>query len=109
MMAIVCGLTWFATAWLIFQVLSGLIINARFSLGWYGARCYEVIATMVVLPALLCETTALYAKLCRSVVRERDARDAHRMFSLSTGLDVAFKELSGWGPSRSSGRTHRGG
>src|SRR5208282_2652982 len=56
---------------LLFQIMSGFIVNERFTLGWYGARCYAVIATMVVLLALLSETTTLYAKLARSVVRER--------------------------------------
>ena len=61
---------------LLFQIMSGFIVNERFTVGWYGARFYAVIATFVALIVLLSEATALYAKLARSVVRERGAREA---------------------------------
>jgi len=64
---------------LLFQIMSGFIVNERFTLGWYGARGYGLIATMAVLLALLSETTALYAKLARSVIRERNAREAREV------------------------------
>jgi signal transduction histidine kinase len=62
--------------WILFQMMSTVIITNRFTVGWYGARCYELIATLVILLALLSETTALYAKLARAVAQERRARDA---------------------------------
>ena len=65
--------------WLLFLVTSNFLSDDRFTVGWYGARGYEVIAVMVVLVALLSETTALYAKLARTVVRERGAREARQV------------------------------
>jgi signal transduction histidine kinase len=65
--------------WLLFLVTSNFLSRDRFTVGWYGARGHEVIAVMVVLVALLSETTALYAKLARTVVRERGAREARQV------------------------------
>ena len=61
-------------AWLPHQLMTAIVAPSRFTVGWYGARGYEVIATLLVLIVLLAETTTLYAKLARSVVRERGAR-----------------------------------
>jgi len=66
-------------AWLLTPAMSGWFAGGRYSLGWYGARSYEVVATMVVLFALLFETTALYAKLGGSLIKERGARDARQV------------------------------
>ena len=33
----------------LFQIMSGFIVNERFTVGWYGARFYAVIATFVAL------------------------------------------------------------
>jgi hypothetical protein len=65
--------------WVLFQVSNTILTNDRFTVGWYGARCFQVIATMLVLLALFSETTALYAKLARSVARERRAREAREV------------------------------
>jgi C4-dicarboxylate-specific signal transduction histidine kinase len=65
--------------WFLFLVTSNFLSGDRFTVGWYGARGYEVIAVLVVLIALLSETTALYAKLARTVVRERGAREARQV------------------------------
>ena len=78
--------------WLLFQVTMSVIVHERFTVGWYGARGYEVIATMVVLIALLSETTALYAKLARSLVRERRERDA-RQLVIETMVTTISHEL----------------
>ena len=64
---------------LLFQIMNGLILKERFTLGWYGSRCYALIATMVVLFALLSETTTLYVKLARSAARERGARQTRQV------------------------------
>ena len=69
-------LTVMCSTWLLSQFTSNILSNARFSLGWYAARGYEVSATLVVLLVLLSETTALYAKLGRSLSGERRAREA---------------------------------
>jgi len=76
---------------LLFQVMSGTIVNARFTVGWYGARCYAIIATIVVLLALLSEATTLYAKLARSVIRERSARAARQMTADAVVASIAHE------------------
>jgi len=65
--------------WLPHQLMTLAIANNRFTVGWYGVRGYEVLATSVVLIVLLAETTTLYARLARSVVRERGAREARQV------------------------------
>ena len=76
---------------LLFQVMSGTIVNARFTVGWYGARCYAIVATMAVLLALLSETTTLYAKLARSVIREREAKATRRMTADAVVASIAHE------------------
>ena len=44
-----------------------MLVDTRFSLGFYASRFYALIATIVVLLVLLSETTILYAYLARSV------------------------------------------
>jgi len=77
--------------WLLFLVMSNFLSGDRFTVGWYGARGYEVIAVMVVLVALLSETTALYAKLARTVVRERGAREARQVAMEAMGAAIAHE------------------
>jgi signal transduction histidine kinase len=77
--------------WFLFNTMSGLIITDRFTVGWYGARGFEVIATMMVLFLLLSETTALYAKLARSVIRERRARDGQQFAMDATAAAIAHE------------------
>ena len=76
---------------LLFQIMSGTIVNDRFTLGWYGARCYALIGTMAVLLALLYETTALYAKLARSVARERGGREARQVAMDAMAVAIAHE------------------
>ena len=91
---------------LLFQIMSGSIVNERFTLGWYGARCYAVVATMVVLLALLSEATTLYAKLARSVIRERGARATRQMTADAVVASIAHEirqPLSGMVSSANAG------
>jgi signal transduction histidine kinase len=69
--------------------LFGIIVNARFTLGWYGGWIFEVIATVVVLLVLLSETTALYANLARSVIRQRGSREARQI-----GMDAMAASIA---------------
>jgi hypothetical protein len=43
----------------------------RYSIGWYMARSYALIASCTVLVVLLWETTMLYARLASAVVLQR--------------------------------------
>jgi hypothetical protein len=53
----------------------------RFSLGWYAARSYALIASFTVLIVLLVETTMLYARLASAITLQRRER-AHRIMSV---------------------------
>ena len=54
--------------------MSSLLAAARFDVGWYASRIFALTASIVVLIVLLSETTALYANLARSVLRQRGVR-----------------------------------
>lgn len=56
-------------------VLSGLLPAVRFSLGFYAARAFSIVAASIILIVLLTETTRLYVLLARShatLQREQD-------------------------------------
>ena len=62
--------------WLIETFLLGYISAGRFSVGWWAGRIYGLVSSSTVLLVLLSETTALYARLARSVSAERRIREA---------------------------------
>jgi signal transduction histidine kinase len=64
---------------LMLEGVLALLINNRFELGWYAGRFYGLIATIFVLLVLLSETTVLHAHLARSVMRQRDEREARHI------------------------------
>jgi signal transduction histidine kinase len=47
-------------------VINGLLISARFTLGWYVSRIFSLVTSTVVLIVLLGETTRLHGRLARS-------------------------------------------
>ena len=56
-----------------------MLVDTRFSLGFYASRFYALIATIVVLLVLLSETTILYAYLARSVMKQRQDREGRQI------------------------------
>jgi signal transduction histidine kinase len=56
-----------------------MLVDTRFSLGFYASRLYALIATIVVLLVLLSETTILYAYLARSVMKQRQDREGRQI------------------------------
>jgi signal transduction histidine kinase len=66
-------------AWLFELALSSLFAGSRFSLGWYGARTFQVAATFSVLLMFLCETVALYANMLRTSIQRRGARQVRQI------------------------------
>jgi signal transduction histidine kinase len=58
------------------MLLSYLSAGLRMSVGWWAGRFYGLISASTVLLVLLSETMTLYARLTRSVLAERRARDA---------------------------------
>jgi signal transduction histidine kinase len=57
--------------------INGLLISARFTLGWYVSRLFAIATSTAVLAVLLEETVILYGRLARSnamLLRERNNR-----------------------------------
>ena len=78
-------------AWMLEVTMAAILISARFSLGWYAGRIYALIATIFVLLVLLSETTALYAHLARSVVRQRGEREARQIAMDAMAASIAHE------------------
>jgi signal transduction histidine kinase len=59
------------------QAVVSVLIDGRFSAGFYASRVFSVVVSMIVLVALLSETITLYARLARAhraLQRERDSK-----------------------------------
>ena len=63
-------------AWLIAIVYSVLVVGVQFSVAFYVVRAYWLITVLLVLVALLSESTMLYARLAYSIVISRGQRVA---------------------------------
>jgi signal transduction histidine kinase len=64
----------------------------RFSLGWYVARSYAMIASFTVLIVLLVETTMLYARFASAITLQRRER-AHRLLSVDEATAAIAHEM----------------
>jgi signal transduction histidine kinase len=64
----------------------------RFSLGWYMARSYPLIASFTVLVALLVETTMLYARLASAIASQLRER-THRVMSVDEATAAIAHEI----------------
>ncbi len=72
--------------------LSTVMTSVRFTLGWYVARSYALLASCTVLIALLTETTVLYGRLAHAIVLLRRER-ADRLMSLEAATAAMAHEL----------------
>ena len=72
--------------------LSTVMTAVRFTLGWYTARTYALLASCVVLAVLLTETTLLYARLANAILLLRRER-ANRLMSLDAATSAMAHEL----------------
>jgi hypothetical protein len=75
--------------------LSTVMTSVRFTLGWYVARSYALLASCIVLIALLTETTVLYGRLAHAIVLLRRER-ADRLMSLEAATAAMAHELDGF-------------
>lgn len=64
----------------------------RYSVGWYTARSYALIASRTVLVVLLVETTMLYARLSSAMILQRRER-AHRLMSVDEATAAIAHEI----------------
>jgi signal transduction histidine kinase len=84
-------LTVMCCTWLLELTMTAVLLNTRFSLGWYASRIYTLAASLVVLLVLLSETTALYANLARSVMRQRADRQERQIAMDAMAASIAHE------------------
>ena len=72
--------------------LSTVMTTVRYTLGWYTARTYALIASFMVLAAMLTETAVLYARLANTVSLLRRER-SNRLMSLDAATAAMAHEL----------------
>ena len=73
--------------------LSFLYAIVRYSVGWYTARSYAMIASFTVLIVLLVETTMLYTRLASAMIMQRRER-AHRLLSVDEATAAIAHEIN---------------
>ncbi len=73
--------------------MSTLLTTVRFTLGWYTARSYALIAGCTVLIVLLTQTVWLYSRLARTTVLLRRER-ANRLISVDAATASVAHEMS---------------
>ena len=75
----------------------------RFDLGWYSTRLFGVVASTVVLTALLIESTTLYARLVRTNYALKHERDVRPTTVEATTIAIAHElrqplaAIAAWG------------
>ena len=73
--------------------MPGAITNAaRFSVGWYAARGFTLIASCVLLAVLLTEMMVLYSRLTNAIILQRRER-ANRLMSLDAATAAIAHEV----------------
>ena len=79
-------------AWMPNFVVAALSSSVRFSVGWYAARGFVLIASCTVLAALLVETTFLYSRLASAIILQRRER-SNRLLSVDAVTAAIAHEL----------------
>ncbi|WP_066500429.1 sensor histidine kinase [Bradyrhizobium macuxiense] len=79
-------------AWMPNFAVAALASSARFSLGWYAARCFALIASFMLLSLLLTEMTVLYSRLANAFSLLRRER-ANRLMSVDAATAAIAHEV----------------
>jgi signal transduction histidine kinase len=79
-------------AWMPNFIVAALVTTVRFSLGWYMARGYALVASCTVLAVLLTETTVLYARLVSAMILLRRER-SNRLMSVDAATAALAHEI----------------
>jgi signal transduction histidine kinase len=79
-------------AWIPNFLVAALSSSVRFSIGWYAARGFVLIASCMVLVALLIETTFLYSRLASAIILQRRER-TNRLLSVDAVTAAVAHEL----------------
>ena len=72
--------------------LSFFYTVVRYSVGWYTARSYALLASCTVLIVLLLETTMLYTRLASAMILQRRER-VHRLHSVDEATAAIVHEI----------------
>jgi len=67
--------------------------SVRFTVGWYAARCFILIASCMLLSVLLIETTLLYSRLASAIILQRRER-ANRLLSVDAATAAIAHEIN---------------
>jgi signal transduction histidine kinase len=79
-------------AWIPNFLVAALSSSVRFTIGWYAARGFVLIASCMVLVALLIETTFLYSRLASAIILQRRER-TNRLLSVDAVTAAVAHEL----------------
>ena len=79
-------------AWLPSFLIGAITAAARFSLGWYVARGFTLLASCVLLAVLLAEMLVLYSRLANAITLLRRER-ANRLMSLDAATAAIAHEV----------------
>ena len=66
--------------------------SVRFTVGWYAARCFILIASCMLLSVLLVETMFLYSRLASMIILQRRER-THRLLSVEAATAAIAHEI----------------
>ena len=79
-------------AWIPNFLLAAVVSSARFSIGWYAARCFSLVASCMLLSVLLTEMTFLYSRLANALTLQRRER-GNRLMSVEAATAAMAHEL----------------
>lgn len=79
-------------AWLPNFLVAAVASSVRFSLGWYAARGFALVASCMLLSVLLTEMTVLYSRLANALVMQRRER-ANRLASIDAATAAIAHEI----------------
>ena len=80
-------------AWVPNFLVATFVTSVRFSVGWYSARAYALVASWTLLVVLLSETTRLYARLATALTLRERERD-NRLMSVSAATSAIAHEVN---------------
>ncbi len=79
-------------AWLPNFLVAAVASSVRFSVGWYAARGFALVASCMLLTVLLTEMTVLYSRLASALMMQRRER-ANRLVSIDAATAAIAHEI----------------
>jgi signal transduction histidine kinase len=79
-------------AWIPNFLMAAVASSVRFSVGWYAARSFALVASCMLLSVLLTEMTFLYSRLANALTLQRRER-SNRLMSIEAATAAMAHEL----------------